>query len=410
MLDGGSTKPIGETTMQAQERHSKGTVAIIVSNNRLQLRFNYLGKRQYLSLGFSDTQTNRKLAEMRARQIELDILSGNFDVSLEKYKFQAAPNTVTPVTPILSPPKTSLVDLWEKYTEFQQQHLEESTIIRDYNKIEKRIRKFPAPHLEDAIEIQSYLLKKFAPETAKRTLEQLSACCRWAIRKKLISENPFLEMSKEIKTKKTSRVSRKPFSRECVEAILSAFEKNTYTSKYSRLKHSYYLPYVKFLFLTGCRPEEAIALKWKHIEQKQIYICEAMPTDVRVRKATKTSKPRYFPINEELRILFDSVRLENYDSNALVFPSINGREINAHNFLNRIWKPIVKQLVKEGKVKEYLPQYNCRHTFITLCLEDGISSRRVSEWCGTSVTVIETHYAGVIQNIQVPSFGLGLTP
>ena len=36
--------------MQPKQRHSKGTVAIIVSNNRLQLRFNHLGKRYYLSL------------------------------------------------------------------------------------------------------------------------------------------------------------------------------------------------------------------------------------------------------------------------------------------------------------------------------------------------------------------------
>jgi integrase len=213
-------------------------------------------------------------------------------------------------------------------------------------------------------------------------------------------------MSKEIRTKKTSRVSRKPFSRECIAAILSAFEKNTYASKYIPLKHSYYLPYIKFLVLTGCRPEEAIALKWKHIEKNQIYICEAMPTDVRIRKVTKTDKPRYFPINEELSVLFDDIRPEKCDPNALVFPARNGREINAHNFLNRIWKPVVEKLVKEGKVKEYLPQYNCRHTFITLCLEDGISSRRVAEWCGTSVTVIEAHYAGAIQQIQVPSFGL----
>ena len=45
-----------EQTMQVKERHSKGTVAIIISNDRLQLRFNYGGKRHYLSLGLSDTQ------------------------------------------------------------------------------------------------------------------------------------------------------------------------------------------------------------------------------------------------------------------------------------------------------------------------------------------------------------------
>jgi integrase len=70
----------------------------------------------------------------------------------------------------------------------------------------------------------------------------------------------------------------------------------------------------------------------------------------------------------------------------------------------------VDKLVEAGKVKEYLPQYNCRHTFITLCLEDGISSRRVADWCGTSVAVIEKHYAGAIAHIQVPSFGLEDAP
>ena len=60
----------------------------------------------------------------------------------------------------------------------------------------------------------------------------------------------------------------------------------------------------------------------------------------------------------------------------------------------------------EDKVVVYLPQYNCRHTFITLCLEDGIPSRRVADWYGTSVQVIESNYAGAIADIQVPSFGL----
>ena len=112
--------------MQAKQRHSKGTVAIIVSNNRLQLRFYHLGKRYYLSLGFSDTQANRKLAEMRARQIELDILSNNFDFSLLKYKPQSTlsiPTSSIQSIPIEPLAKTSLTDLWSKYKEFQRQHL-----------------------------------------------------------------------------------------------------------------------------------------------------------------------------------------------------------------------------------------------------------------------------------------------
>ncbi len=301
------------------------------------------------------------------------------------------------------------LDLWNQYTEFQRKHLEETTILRDYGKIEKRIRKFPKQFLENAIDIQSYLLKNYSTEVTKRTLKHLSACCNWAMRKRLITENPFNELAKEIKTKKTSRVSRKPFSRSCVAAIISAFENNTYSSKYSPVAHSYYVPYVKFLFYTGCRPEEAIALKWRHIEKNRIHFCEAVATDVRVRKTTKTDKPRYFPINAELQAILEIIKPNPCAAHALVFPAKNGKELDTHNFLNRVWKPTVQQLVKEGKVKEYLPQYNCRHTFITLCLEDGISSRRVADWCGTSVQVIEEHYAGAIAHIQVPSFGLEQT-
>lgn len=386
---------------------AKGSVKLKISNNRIQLVFTVVGKRHYLSTGLSDNPINRKIALRKAAIIEDDIFKERFDSSLEKYKPQSGVNNFTPIfTPAEEAPKTCLLNLWSQYTEFQREHLEETTIVRDYGKIEKRIRKFPKKFLEEAIDIQAYLLKNYSTEVTKRTLKHLSACCNWAMRKKLITDNPFKELAKEIKTKKTRRVSRKPFSRSCVAAIIAAFEQNTYSSKYSPVPHSYYAPYVKFLFHTGCRPEEAIALKWKHIEKERIYFCEAVATDVRIRKRTKTDDPRYFPINPELRTILEKVKPSHCLGDELVFKGKSGKELDAHNFLNRVWKPVVQKLVREGKVKEYLPQYNCRHTFITLCLEDGIPSRRVADWCGTSVGVIEEHYAGAIANIQVPTFQL----
>ena len=396
-----------ETVHTATGKAQKGSVTLKISNNRIQLVFTVAGKRHYLSTGLADTPVNRKVAMRKASLIEDDIFKERLDPTLQKYKSLLSPTSVTPnLTPIDEPPKTSLVKLWSQYTEFQREHLQESTILRDYAKIEKRIRNFPKQFVEDAIDIQNYLLKNYSTETTKRTLKQLSACCNWAIRKQLITGNPFKELAKEIKTKKTSQVSRKPFSRSCVAAIIAAFEQNTYSSKSSWVPHSYYLYYVKFLFHTGCRPEEAVALKWKHIETNRINFCEAFVSDVQIRKTTKTDKPRYFPINPELQAILETIKPENCTPDTLVFPAKGGKELDTHNFVNRVWKPIVRQLVKEGKVREYLPQYNCRHTFITLCLEDGIPSRRVADWCGTSVQVIETNYAGAIAQIEVPSFGL----
>lgn len=171
--------------------------------------------------------------------IEDDIFKGKFDPTLQKYKPHSALTTVTSIFTLTDePPKTSLLDLWNQYTEFQRKHLKETTILRDYGKIEKRIRKFPKQFLEDAIDVQTHLLKNYSTEVTKRTLKHLNACCNWAMRKRLITENPFNELAKEIKTKRTSRVSRKPFSRSCVAAIISAFEDNTYSSKYSPVVHS----------------------------------------------------------------------------------------------------------------------------------------------------------------------------
>ena len=65
---------------------SKGTVKIENDKGWLRLRFSFQGRRYAFSLSLPDTKTNRTVAEHKARQIELDILSGNFDPSLKKYK------------------------------------------------------------------------------------------------------------------------------------------------------------------------------------------------------------------------------------------------------------------------------------------------------------------------------------
>ncbi len=96
----------------AQRRNGKGSVSILVSNGRLQLRFHFNGKRHYLSLGLPDNKVNRKAAEGKAKLIEADIAFDRFDHTLAKYKPQAALSTITP--PLT--PKLDLDGLWEKYT------------------------------------------------------------------------------------------------------------------------------------------------------------------------------------------------------------------------------------------------------------------------------------------------------
>jgi integrase len=94
-----------------------------------------------------------------------------------------------------------------------------------------------------------------------------------------------------------------------------------------------------------------------------------------------------------------------------IFPE--GKEIDDHNFLNRAWRGyknrhgnqvegIVTRLFKEGAVSEYRSQYNTRHTFITQCLEAGITVVQVAKWVGNTPEIILKHYAGTTLHIQVP--------
>ena len=98
---------------------SKGSVVIISSNNRLQLRFNFGGKRRYLSMGLPDIPVNRRLAELKAAEIEKDILYERFDTTLQKYKSISHQNTITPITPTKIS-ELELDELWEKYSEFKK--------------------------------------------------------------------------------------------------------------------------------------------------------------------------------------------------------------------------------------------------------------------------------------------------
>ncbi|MDB9376131.1 site-specific integrase [Nodularia sphaerocarpa] len=378
-------------------------VGIECLKGRLRLRLPralFGGNQKYLSLHLSDSAENRLLAEMKARQIELDILAGHFDFSLAKYKIQTDVSIKAKVY--------NLLEIWEQYTQFKRNQVQESTLLRDYSLISKRIQALPTTEINDAVIILNHLLSIYSAEITKRTVKQFNACCNWAVTSQLIVNNPFKDLAKTIKTKRKDN-NILTFSQQEIGIIIDAFASNKYCPKYSPLPHSYYTNYVRCLFLTGCRPEEAVALKWKHISSTHITFAEAVPSDVRIRKDTKTHQTRLFPINGQLRELLNDIGYgdalsgkRDFQAEKLLFCNRNGRELNTHNFLNRVWKPVLTRLVNDHLIRYYLPQYNCRHSFITLCLEAGISVKQVADMVGNSAEVIYKHYSGVIKQVEVP--------
>ncbi|MDZ4874974.1 MAG: Tyrosine recombinase XerC [Chroococcidiopsis cubana SAG 39.79] len=391
-----------------KHKASKGAVRVKNSNGRLQLVFSYGGKRHYLSLGFDDTPTTRSLAQMRVNQIELDLISGNFDETLAKYKPQTTLSTVSTVTPISTPVNPSLAELWEKFVEYKRPQCSENTMLFTYGHFTKYLYKLPTRDLSKASEIRDYALKTFPIESCKRFLVRLNACCKWAMQSGLIAENPFIGMANEIKPPKSQQSTEDediyPFTVMERDIIIDAIANNTFCKKHSAFKHSHYKTYIEFLFLTGCRPSEAIALQWKHVSNdfRSISFEQAIietKNGKSVRDGLKTQERRRFPCNEKLKNLLQSLKPEHYDPEPLIFPGYCGGYLDTRSFRKNVWKPVL-----EGLGIEYRKPYQTRHTFITLALEHKLDVKDVARLVGNSPEVIYRHYAKYKRELSVPEF------
>jgi integrase len=394
-----------------KSKSSKGSVQIKTSNGRLQLVFSYAGKRHYLSLGFSDTKTHRKLAEAKARQLELDMLSGHFDPTLERYKPQVAMSVATPDIQPQVPPKISLADLWEGFVEYKRPQCSENTMYYVYQHFTTYVEKLPTHDLSEAGQIRDFAVQTFPLESCKRFIVRLSACCDWAKKSRVIEENPFAGMAKEIKPPKSQRKTEEedinPFSIEERDRILTAISENTFCNKHSGFKHSFYAPYVEFMFMTGCRPSEAIALQWKHISKdfKTISFEQAVIETGKGRKlgeGLKTQERRRFPCNRKLQALLQSIKPANATPDTLIFPGYTGGYLDTKSFRKSVWKAVLT-----GLGIEYRKPYQTRHTFITLALDStygGLDVKDVARLVGNSPEVIYRHYAGNKRDLFVPEF------
>ncbi|WP_446344696.1 tyrosine-type recombinase/integrase [Coleofasciculus sp. F4-SAH-05] len=230
-----------------------------------------------------------------------------------------------------------------------------------------------------------WLAKNYKPGSVRRILSQLRSACEWAVEEGLIESNPFKQLPKT----QTTGSAPDPFTRMEQYIIIKGFEADRY--------YSYYTDFVRFLFWTGCRTSEAIALQWRHVDQELKFITFEEALVNGVRKDTKTHKPRRFPINTAIRNLLESIQPDQPDPTRLIFQSKHGLAIDSHNFLNRAWRSVLG-----GLPIRYRKQYCTRATFITLCLEECVPVAQVAAWVGNSPKTIWQHYAGIVSAIAVP--------
>ena len=363
----------------------KGTVGVENNGGTLRLRLPrhvYGGRQKYLYLGLNDTKENRKTARAKAQIIESDIFFDRFDPTLVKYKPRVYPY------PEAKPQASdlTLTQLWQQYVDFKSKQLSPSS-LKDFRRVSNHIAALPDKSLKSAKQIARHLQEFLSADAAKRTLTQINACCKWAVEQELIEENPFDGMARRVKVRHQQSIN--PFTTVERDLIIRAFE--------TEELHQHYAPLVKFLFFTGCRTSEAVGLTWQHVapDLSTITFAEVVVEGERIL-TTKTHKIRKFPINESLKDLIVSLRPSQVQPLAPVFTDTQGNLVRPNNFLRRHWQPVVKALPIA-----YRPQYNTRHTFITLCLEADVPIAQVAAWVGNSPKIILEHYAGLTR-AEVP--------
>jgi integrase len=188
---------------------------------KLSLRFRVRGfsSQFYISTGLKDTKRNREIVRSKRDAIATDIALGRFDSSLNSYQSKSVSKHSTIIV------QHSVSDLWEKYTQFQEKQLEETTTRDKYKTIAVRIKKFPSQSLEDASKIRDWLLANYSQFSAWETLAFLNRCCDWAVSSGIIKTNPYAKLQiKKPKRKSTKEDDYKSYNIEQRDLIIKAFE------------------------------------------------------------------------------------------------------------------------------------------------------------------------------------------
>ncbi|WP_197535800.1 site-specific integrase [Nostoc sp. PCC 7120 = FACHB-418] len=306
--------------------------------------------------------------------------------------------------------KDDLIVLWDNYVKF---HVALGTWTETYITshialIRRLLNSCPFHKLEDKQQLIEWIFNNTSrtKKTSKSRFMLIVAAIDWNSKQGNIPRKWGIEYrdaleSINIKTEKKCSVVNEEddidiFSVDEVYRILEALKNETYSRRQGR--HYQYYKYVYFCWLTGCRPSEAIALKWENVDlqKKRIKFCEAEMNRgglIIKKQGTKTVSHRYFPINPELmELLNDIPHRKGY-----VFKNIQGKPIN-HNVFYRVWK-----LLLENMGIKYRVPYQLRHTMISYHANNDYPIHKLAELVGNSEQIIKEHYLKLdIERINLP--------
>lgn len=337
--------------------------------------------------------------------IDIDSLKETVKSELERFKVKTN-KTIRIVE------KDDIQVLWDKYVLYHTSLSlwKETTILTAISCVTSLINQCPIQKLEQKTQLVEWFFNtdQRKQQTSKDRLKWIVAAIDWSSKQGIIPRKWGIEYrdlfeSIKIKTDKQSSFVVDDDSEDIsifrvseVYKIIDALKNDTYSKR--KGTHKQFYEYIYFLWLTGCRPSEAIALKWNNVDLKRnkIKFCEnqVMASGKVVSQVgTKTVSSRYFPINEEIRDLLISTNT----SNGYVFRNSRGNCIKQQS-LYGIWRGLLDDLGIAYRVP-----YQLRHTMISYHANNDYPIHKLAEIVGNSEKIIKEHYLKLdIEKIFLP--------
>jgi integrase len=192
-----------------------------------------------------------------------------------------------------------------------------------------------------------------------------------------------------IKRLKVRRQDVSPFSLDEMRVILAQARPD-------------YRPYLTFRFFTGLRSGEVHGLKWKHVDfgSREVLIRETHQHG-RTEYTKTDGSQREIQMSQPVYGALMAMRPDGFQDNPrqfedqYVFRTRNGQPIDNSNFVDRVWKPLLRHL---GLT--YRRPYNMRHTCATLWLAAGEAPEWIARQLGhTTTEMLFRTYSRYVPNL-----------
>ena len=201
------------------------------------------------------------------------------------------------------------------------------------------------------------------------------------------------DVFKGVKRLKARRPDVQPFSLEEVERIRATIRPD-------------FRDYVTVRFFTGMRTGEINGLRWKYVdfEKGLILVRETFSAGEAEENAKTETSLRDIPMLPAVReALKRQLEQRNPDSE-YVFCTREGNPVDAHNFANRVWYPLLRYLELDKR-----RPYQTRHTTATLMLASGENPEWIARLMGHANTqMLFTVYSRFVPNLTRQD-GLAIT-